>query len=307
LKVTLASSSEVSIPVLNFLLNSPEVELISVITNPDKATGRGQEVTSNRVAKWSQDLQVSVEKPKDGAELLAYIKKINPDLLITVAYGHILKEEILNHPKFGVINLHYSLLPAYRGAAPVQWAILNGEKLTGVSVFKLDAGMDTGPIYLQKEQVIAPDDSTVDLITKLNDLGVKSIGETLRMIKDGISPTAQSNLGSSYAPKFSKSDGAVNWSKSTAEIYNLFRALADNPGIYTTYSGIKIRLNRMSIVDFEAKSLKPGQFFHEAGNLIVGTGNGSVQISSLTPEGRKVMSGTDFYNGLQDKKVDRFG
>ena len=307
MKVVLASSSEVSIPVLNYLHNTPGIDLLSVITNPDKATGRGQVLASNHVAQWCEELKVAVAKPVDHAELLKTVEEIKPDLLITVAYGHILKEEVLNKPKFGAINLHYSLLPAYRGAAPVQWAILNGEKITGVSVFKLDAGMDTGPVYVQRSLEVGENDSTSDLLEKLNAIGVDLISETLKLIEEGKSPTEQSDLGISYAPKFAKADGAVDWHKTASEIFNQFRALSDNPGVFTSYNGLKIRLNQLSIADPDTNSLSPGNFSSSAGNLIVGTANGSILVSLLTPEGRKIMSGIDFYNGLQDKKVVHFG
>ena len=303
----LASSSEVAIPVLDFLHNSTEIELLSVITNPDKATGRGRELVANKVAQWCTEFGVAVEKPSSPEELFGCVKKLNPDLLITVAYGHILKERVLNQPRFGAINLHYSLLPAYRGAAPVQWAILNGEKKTGVSVFKLDAGMDTGPIYVQRSVEIEPNESTLDLIVKLNIVGVELISETIKLIVDGVSPTPQSKFGISFAPKFVKADGALDWNKSAEEIFNKYRALSDNPGVYTTYIGSKVRLNQIAMVDIEIAALSPGVFSNIEGNLIVGTGKGALLISLLTPEGRKVMSGIDFYNGLPDKKVDHFG
>ncbi|NBU93829.1 MAG: methionyl-tRNA formyltransferase, partial [Actinobacteria bacterium] len=147
MKVLLASSSEVSIDVLNFLQSKKGVELKCVVTNPDKATGRGQSISQNRVAQWCEENQVEVKKVKDNGEFFEIVKNFGIELVITVAYGHILNESLLTAPKYGCINLHYSLLPKYRGAAPVQWAILNGEDKTGVTVFKLDSGMDTGPIY----------------------------------------------------------------------------------------------------------------------------------------------------------------
>ena len=307
MKVLLASSSDVSIPVLDYLHNSTEIELLAVITNPDKATGRGQEMAANKVAQWCTEFGVAVEKPSSHEELLKCVERGKPDLLITVAYGHILKEAVINLPKFGAINLHYSLLPAYRGAAPVQWAILNGEKTTGVSVFKLDSGMDTGPIYLQRSVEIEQNDTTSNLLSKLNIVGVELIKETLKLIAAGVSPASQSKNGISFAPKFTKIDGAVDWHKSAEEIFNKYRALSDNPGVFTTYIGSKVRLNQIAMVDIVIAALSPGVFSNIEGNLIVGTGKGALLISSLTPEGRKVMSGIDFYNGLQDKKVDHFG
>jgi methionyl-tRNA formyltransferase len=307
LKVTLASSSEVSIPILNYLFRSSANELVSVITNPDKATGRGQGISANKVANWCEEFKVEVDKPGNNAELLQSLERRNPELLITVAYGHILKNEVLNKPKFGCINLHYSLLPAYRGAAPVQWAILNGDVITGVTVFKLDAGMDTGPIYTQKELAIAPTESTMELLSKLNLLGVEMIDETLEMIADSKLPIAQSNLGISQAPKFVKSDGKINWNTGSNVIYNQFRALAHNPGVFTLYKDQKLRINTMVATDSSPGPLSPGEFVVLKDELVVGTGDGYLRISSLTPEGRKVMNGKDFFNGLADKKVVHFG
>lgn len=307
MKVVLASSSGVSIPVLNSLKDSNDVELISVITNPDKATGRGQEMRENAVAMWCNEYDIAVDKPQNSEELLDCVTVRDPELLITVAFGHILKTEVLSKPKFGAINLHYSLLPAYRGAAPVQWAIINGEDVTGVTVFKLDAGMDTGPIYVQKKLTLDLTDSTATLIAKLNVLGVDSVMKSIELIKKGEIPSPQSDSGISYAPKFTKSDGEINWSDSAVSIFNRFRALSENPGVFTQYHGQKIRVNQLSTGDFDSYALKPGKFVVNESDLIIGTSHGCLSISKLTPEGRKIMSGSDFFNGLTNKQVDFFG
>ena len=292
---------------LNSLNSSSTTQLLSVITNPDKATGRGQEVKANAIAKWCADFDVSVDKPKNHEELLSCISERSPDLLITVAYGHILKKEVLSKPKLGAINLHYSLLPAYRGAAPVQWALINGEEVTGVTVFKLDVGMDTGPIYVQKKVRIDSNDSTSDLIAKLNLLGIDAIMESIELIEKGYEPTPQPDLGVSYAPKFTKIDGEVNWKDSAVSIFNKFRALSDNPGVFTRHNGLKIGLKELSLNDFDSRLLLPGKFVVSGENLIVGTGSDCLSVSRLTPEGRRLMSGSDFFNGLPDKLVDYFG
>jgi methionyl-tRNA formyltransferase len=150
LKVLLASSSEVSIDVINFLKSQSGIELKCVVTNPDKAAGRGQYLTQNRVAQWCQENEVVVKKVESSEEFLEIVKNFGIELVVTVAYGHILKESLLSAPKYGCINLHYSLLPKYRGAAPVQWAILNGEDKTGVTVFKLDSGTGYGTYLLKR-------------------------------------------------------------------------------------------------------------------------------------------------------------
>ena len=221
------------------------------------------------------------------------------DLLITVAYGHIVQADILAKPRFGAINLHYSLLPKYRGAAPVQHAILNGDKKTGVTVFKLDAGMDSGPIYIQQEVEIEPTETTSQLIARLNIIGVDLIEKTLKMISEGVQPKAQPETNITFAPKFSKSDGEINWQSSSEETFNQYRALESNPGVYTTHNDIKIKISTMKRDSTEL--LAPGAFSVANESLLVGTKTTDLRINYLIPEGRKVMSGRDFFNGLQEK------
>jgi len=302
-KLAVASSSEVSLPVLNFLANN-KYELELVITNPDKATGRGRVITPNAVSAWCAENKITVSKPSNEQELLAIFNQNNIDLLITVAYGHILKAELLSKPRFGAINLHYSLLPKYRGAAPVQHAILNGDKKTGVTVFKLDAGMDSGPIYVQQEIEINSSETTPQLIARLNIIGVDLIEKTLKMISEGVQPKAQPETNITFAPKFSKSDGEINWQSSSEEIFNQYRALESNPGVYTTHNDIKIKISTMK--EDSTETLAPGVFSVVDESLLVGTKTNDLRIDYLIPEGRKVMSGKDFFNGLQEKAQRSF-
>ena len=303
MKLAVASSSEVSLPVLNFLANN-KYELELVITNPDKATGRGRVITPNAVSAWCAENKIPVSKPSNEQELLAIFNQNNIDLLITVAYGHILKAELLSKPKFGAINLHYSLLPKYRGAAPVQHAILNGDKKTGVTVFKLDAGMDSGPIYVQQEIEIKSSETTPQLIARLNIIGVDLIEKTLKMISEGVQPEAQPEANITFAPKFSKSDGEVNWQSTSEKIFNQYRALGSNPGVYTTHNEIKIKISTMK--EDYTDILAPGVFSVVDDALLVGTKTNDLRIDYLIPEGRKVMSGKDFFNGLQEKAQRSF-
>ena len=299
MKIALASSSEVSLPVLDFLVNNKDYDLQVVITNPDKATGRGRIVVPNKVSTWCVEKKIPVAKPVDNQELAAIFDREMVDLLITVAYGHILKEEILNKPRFGAINLHYSMLPKYRGAAPVQHAILNGDQITGVTVFKLDAGMDSGPIYLQKELGIEPEETTGDLIARLNLVGVELIDQTLRLIIGGAQPKPQLETDVTFAPKFSKDDGLINWQSPAADIFNQFRALGNNPGVFTSLAGEKLKISEMNMVLTD--SLAPGAFSVVDDSLLVGTKTSDLIIKYLIPDGRKVMSGKDYYNGLREK------
>ena len=299
MKIALASSSEVSLPLLNFLLESDKFDLQLVITNPDKATGRGQLSTENHVAAWCREKSLLVAKPFSSAELLKVLDDDQMDLLITVAYGHILKDEVISKPKYGAINLHYSLLPKYRGAAPVQRAILNGEEFTGVTVFKLDAGMDSGPIYLQKELKINSDEKTLDLLKRLNLIGIELVNQTLELIIKDVDPVPQSSSDISFAPKFAKEDGAINWSRSAEDIYNQYRAIGENPGVFTNFSNMKLKISK--ITRTSSKSLSPGEFSVFDQSLIVGTASSDLLIDEVIPEGRKEMTGKDFFNGLKEK------
>lgn len=296
MKVLLASSSEVSIEILNHLLLENKVELKCVVTNPDKATGRGQSLIQNKVANWCDDKKIIVKKVENNSQFLEIVRDFEIDLIITVAYGHILKDELLHLPKYGCINLHYSLLPKYRGAAPVQWAILNGEQTTGVTVFQLDSGMDTGPIYMQQELEIKPDESTKDLISRLNRVGVNLIGQSLDLIATGAKPVPQPMEGASIAPKFKKEDGALNWKLSAVDIYNRYRAIGENPGVYTYFQENTVKINRIRIL--KTDSLTAGAFQLINGELVVGTNTFDIAIENLTPAGRKMMTGNDFINGL---------
>ena len=305
MKVCVASSSLVSEFAINTLLRSEQVDLIGLITNPDKATGRGQNIKANSLAQWAQSQKITVEKPNDNEQLKETLQKLNPDLVITIAYGRLIPITLLNLPKYGFINLHYSILPKYRGAAPVQHAIMDGLKSTGVSIFQLDSGMDTGPIYAQQECELTNEDVTSTLIEKLNRVGVDLLLETLSKIQSEVSPIPQSEKGISYAPKISKEEGHINWSENHISVHNRYRALSENPGVFTIYQGQRVRINQM--IPAEITDLKIGCFNVVDGKFFVGTSGNSLEIIKLTPEGRKMMSGLDFYNGLSDQSVKSFG
>ena len=182
---------------------------------------------------------------------------------------------------------------------------MDGLKSTGVSIFQLDSGMDTGPIYAQQECEITNEDVTSTLIEKLNRVGVDLLLETLSKIQSEVSPIPQSEKGISYAPKISKEEGHINWSGNHISVHNRYRALSENPGVFTIYQGQRVRINQM--IPAEITDLKIGSFTVIDGKFFVGTSGNSLEIIKLTPEGRKMMSGLDFYNGLSDQSVKSFG
>jgi methionyl-tRNA formyltransferase len=297
MQLSLASSSLVSLPVLNAILES-EHTLVSVITNPDKATGRGKAVIPNELAAWASEKGLPVAKPADTSELNRHLLDAQPQCIVTVAYGRIIPVELLHGPRFGWINLHFSLLPKLRGAAPVQWALLNGESHTGFTIFKLDKGMDTGPIYLQEELAIQEDDTTVSLLEKLGHSGARAIMELLPIIGK-TRATPQPLTGATLAPKITKEQGRISWTGSTDLILRQARALETRPGIWSTFQGERITLHRLREAISPNSLIKPGNIELSGDELLVRTSDSVLAISEVTPAGKKRMKGADFARGAR--------
>ena len=304
MQLSLASSSLVSLPVLSAILES-EHTLVSVITNPDKATGRGKTIIPNELAAWATERGLPVAKPADASELNRHLLEAQPQCIITVAYGRIIPVELLHGPRFGWINLHFSLLPKLRGAAPVQWALLNGDTHTGFTIFKLDKGMDTGPIYVQEELVIDDQDTTDTLLEKLGTSGARAIMELLPVIGK-TRATPQPLTGATLAPKISKDQGRISWSSSTDYIIRQARALETRPGIWSTFGGERISVHGLSEA-LQPNSLSvPGQIELTSESLLIRTADSVLAISEVTPAGKKRMSGADFARGARLTSESRF-
>jgi len=288
------------------LSESSGYEITGLLTNQDKPTGRGQKVESNELAVWSQDRNVNVYKSANEEEITTALVKTSCDIVITIAFGQLVKEKALNIPKHGWINIHFSMLPKWRGAAPVQHSILRGEKSTGISIFKLDQGMDTGPIYLAKEFPINRDETTSEVLNRLSIEGSAMTLSVLEMIKNFKQPLEQSIEGASYAPKFQKKDGGINWGASSESIYNLYRALGSNPGIWSVLNGVRIRINNLRRSE-DLMELRPGDVNVVNEKMYVGTSDGIIEILELTPAGRNSMTGAEFVRGLTSKVGLHFG
>ena len=297
LKICVASSSLVAQSAIESLKKTANIDLACIISNPDKPAGRGQALTANPLAQWADQVGLIVKKPMNDEEISKILIENKVDLLITIAYGHILSGSILEIPTHGCINLHFSLLPKYRGAAPVQWALLNGDSETGVSVFKLEIGMDTGPIFAQRAVAISGQDTTTSLLSKLTPVGVELINDAIAMLKNGQTPKTQDSTLASMAPKIKKDDGRINWQMPASSIYNQYRALGENPGLFTELAGSRIRINE--IAQDKGERFPIGSINLAGNRLLVGAGDFSLEVTSLTPEGRKSMRGIDFYNGLR--------
>ena len=295
MQLSIASSSLVSVPVIEAIMQS-EHTIGSIITNPDKETGRGQKVVPNELAAWAESKDLPVAKPADTSELNRHLLDAQPQLIVTVAYGRLIPVELLHGPRFGWINLHFSLLPAYRGAAPVQWALLNGDTRTGFTIFKLDKGMDTGPFYVQEELDISPTDTTETLLHTLGVKGAASIIELLKVIGK-TRTTPQTTAGVSLAPKISKEMGAINWDDDAEKILRTARALQERPGIYSQWQGNKISLFGLAESLLPNSLSKPGAIEVSSEGLLVRCGDSVLSIAEVTPAGKKRMSSLDFARG----------
>ena len=304
--MVIASSSFVSKPLISLLSSSNEHELLGLITNPDKATGRGMNIVPNELASWGMSNGINVLKPIGHDNLKDLIKTLNPEIVITIAYGQIIPEDLLNLPKYGWINVHFSSLPRWRGAAPVQWAILSSDTESGVTVFKLDKGMDTGPVYLTKTVSIEPDETTELLLTRLSNIGADLAIQSLAVIQGGTEPVAQLNSGVTLAPKINKNDGKINWHVNANEIFNRYRALAGNPGIWTLLGEVRLKIDSLEISNRTDK-LSPSEVLISDEHLLVGANNGVIEIKTITPAGRSQMSAAEFIRGLPNRSGLKLG
>ena len=306
MKIIIASSSPVAIPLILELEKAATHKLSALITNPDKATGRGQQIEPNELAAWCQEKNLKVFKPENPEELSQVVSDVEADLAITIAYGHLIPEEMLQKNRYGWLNVHFSLLPKWRGAAPVQHSILNGEKSTGISIFKLDKGMDSGPIYLTQSVDISDSDSTESLLKQMSVIGAKLTLEAVALVERGVAPTAQELDGISFAPKLSKEDGRLNWNQNVSSILNRYRALSQNPGVWSNLGQMRIKIDAMRI-SYTSQEIKPGEILIHQEKMFVGAKNGVIEIERLTPAGRNQMSAAEYSRGLALKNGLSFG
>lgn len=285
-----------AVPSLKALIEEKE-EIALVVTQPDKVKGRGHLLSSPPVKELAMAHGIRVAQPPKIRDEAFYreLRRLQPEFIIVVAYGKIVPEEILSLPKSGCINVHGSLLPKYRGAAPIQWALLNGERVTGVTTMLMDKGMDTGDILLKTELPIQDDDTTETLFRKLSELGAKTLIETIRGLRAGtVKPIPQTGEAT-YAPPLKKEDGRIYWKRSAEELFNFVRGMYPWPSAFCYLNDEMIKISKVKPLE---GSGVPGRVEKASkGELIVGTGRGLLQIETLQPEGKKSMSAEAFLAG----------
>lgn len=301
MRIAVAATPPVALPTLD-LLKSSKYQLVRVITRPDRPTGRGRTSQPTVVAQWADENNIDCHKPEDDVQLAHSLHDV--DLLITIGFGVILSKELLKIPPRGSINLHFSLLPRWRGAAPVQRAIEAGDHLSGVTVFQLDEGMDTGPIFVTKRFAIDSDITSDELLHELSQLGPEAIVETLALIENGKKPTAQDSAGATLARKLTKFEGKIDWTNSAESIHSKVRAFTSNPGAWTVFRSENLILQQPEI---SALRLKPGQIEVRDKKLYVGTATSALIFLKVKPSGKPLMDASAWINGVRISAEEFFG
>ena len=281
---------------------------IAAYTQPDKINGRGKKINYSPVKTFAMSHDIPIHQPlsfKDPSEVET-LKALKPDLLVVIAYGRILPKAVLDIPTYGAINVHASLLPKYRGAAPIQRVIIDGEKKTGVTIMQLDQGMDTGNIVETVQMDIPLHMTAGELFEALGEMGAKALISVLEDLPEKLArSTPQDHEKATYAEKVTKEMGRIDWTKDAKTLDALIRGMYPNPGTYTFFRGKRVKIHRAEVSDGESKEA-PGTIISAKGSLTIACGRGALTISSLQPENHKRMAAGDFVNGYQVKVNDTF-
>ncbi len=309
MRVVFCGTPQFAVPCLEALVRERfEIEL--VVSQPDRPKGRGLELLPTAVKQSALANGIAVTQPEkinNNQELRAQLEAIRPDAIIVIAYGRIIPQWMINLPPLGNINVHASLLPKYRGAAPIQWAIACGDTLTGVTTMRIDAGLDTGDLLLKAEMPIAADDTALTLSSRLSQLGASVLIETLRGFEAGkIKPTEQDDSQASLAPVLKKEDGRIDFSRSATEIFNRLRGFQPWPGAFTSFRGKQLTIHAAR--PGTGPILDEGELRLINGHLFVGCGNRTaLELLEVQREGKKRMSAADFGNGYRPRPGERLG
>ena len=297
IRVVFMGSPDFALPSLRALTQNYQV--VGVVTQPDRASGRGRELKSPPVKTLALELNIPIIQPEKLKEATLQLQRWNPDVIVVAAFGQILKKEILDLPKYGCINVHASLLPRWRGAAPINAAILAGDEETGITIMQMDVGLDTGPMLAKKSIRLSPDDTAGSVFQTLSTLGADLLIETLPKIIDGsITPQPQPYEGATYAPMLKREDGKLNFDQSVYEIERRVRAMNPWPGAWFEWNGNLLKVMRVSVS--EKKNGGIGNRFIAEGRGAIMCADGTIILEEVQPAGKKVMSGKSFLLGAKN-------
>jgi methionyl-tRNA formyltransferase len=293
---------------LEQLLQGPD-RIVGIVTQPDRPTGRGQKTAPSPVRSVAETRGIPVVAPEKirAPEFLGPLRNWRPEIIVVVAYGRILPKTILELAPRGCLNVHYSLLPKYRGAAPAAWTIINGEAIAGVTTMRLVEKMDAGPVYLQESIAVAPDETSGSLQTKLTPIGSRLLLETLRQLKEGrLQPREQDESAVTFAPMLKKEDGLIDWNQSALAFERRVRGLDPWPGAYTHIGNKLLKVHRATVLPADGKG-NPGEVVRaDAGGFWVATGAGIIDLEEVQLENKRRLPGAEFIKGARIKTGDRF-
>jgi methionyl-tRNA formyltransferase len=314
MRIVFCGTPEFAVPTLRGLLANPEFAVEAVVTQPDRPRGRGQQVSASPVKEVAAEAGVRIYQPErvKSDEAYEFFAAIKPDASVIIAYGQIIPRRLLEVPRLGWMNLHGSLLPKYRGAAPIAWAIINGERETGLTTMRLDPGLDTGPILSQRQIEIGNDETAPEVARRMAEMGAPLVAESLIRLERGeIAPAPQDSTRASYAPILTKEHGRIDWGQTASEIYNRIRGLAPWPGAFTMFRGRLCHTwGRPSApaASNAAIEQEPGSIILSDAAIEVVCGKGTrLQLEAVQIEGRKRISAREFANGARLRSGESFG
>jgi methionyl-tRNA formyltransferase len=309
-KLVFCGTPQFAVPTLEAVITAGH-EVALVVTQPDRAAGRGMELQVPPVKRVALEHGIAVTQPekiKNNPEFRTQLEAIKPDAILVVAYGRIIPPWMLELPRFGCINLHGSLLPKYRGAAPIQWAVANGEVVTGVTTMRLDAGLDTGDMLLAQVVPVGLEETAVDVYECLAAVGAGLMVETLCGLAEGsLWRQAQDHSLATLAPILKREDGRIDFSRSAKQIYDRWRGFQPWPGAHTTLRGKKLIVHRMCLMD-RLHGMEAGVLLVQGDSMFIGCGEGTVLgLDEVQMEGKRRMSAAEFLHGYQVKSGERLG
>ncbi|GAA4230798.1 methionyl-tRNA formyltransferase [Streptosporangium album] len=309
MRLVFAGTPDTALPSLRALLDSPRHDVVAVVTRPDAQSGRGRKVQPSPVAELAQEAGVEVLRPLKAGdpEFLERLRRIDPDCCPVVAYGALLPQATLDIPSRGWVNLHFSLLPAWRGAAPVQHAVLHGDQITGATTFQIVKELDAGPVYGVVTEEVRPADTSGDLLARLAESGAGLLVATMDGIEDGkLEAVPQPAEGLSFTKKISVDDARVDWSAPALRVDRLIRACTPAPGAWTEFRGQRVKLGPVRPAP-DAPALEPGRIAASKKSVLVGTATHPVELGEVQPQGKRLMGAGEWARGVRPADEDRLG
>ncbi len=311
MRIIFMGTPEFAVPSLKILIEEKE-DIVCVITRPDREKGRGMKQDVPPVKKLAIERHLCILQPESAKDpsFIQEIKNLKPDIIIVVAYGQILNKEFLSIPKLGCVNVHASLLPKFRGSAPIQWAIMEGEQKTGITIQNVSEKLDAGDILVQKETEIKNEDNFISLYARLALLGAKALKEAVNLIKNkSVRPVPQDEKSATYARKITKEDGLINWNDGALRIHNKIRALNPWPGTYTYFSNRMVKILKAEFGGLKGDfQVNPGEIIAvDKDKIAVYCSDGIIYIKEVQPEAKKIMSANEFISGYRLKPGMRLG